>query len=140
MVNFMHLGWSEPSTLESKLCREYTPAQRSAFEHFGEQVDYFLKDDKPLPGIDWDLLLAAKAVDYNQDLAHSSTAPSSDTEGSEAHPDAGAADEENGDAADACCPPDARGAAGTGHEGHAGKRLRASRCRMCSRLPAGARG
>ena len=27
----------------------------------------------------------------------------------------------SGDAADACCPPDARGAAGTGHEGRAGK-------------------
>ena len=46
--------------------------------------------------------------------AHSSAAPSSDTEGSEALSGAGAADEESGDAADACCPPDARGAAGTG--------------------------
>ena len=39
LVAFMNLGWSEPSTLESRLCRGYTPAQRSAFEHFGELID-----------------------------------------------------------------------------------------------------
>ncbi len=46
----MHLGWSEPSTLVSKLCRDYTPAQRSVVEHLRKQVDYFQKDGKPLPG------------------------------------------------------------------------------------------
>ena len=39
LVTFLNLGWSEPSTLESRLCRGYSPAQRSAFEHFGELID-----------------------------------------------------------------------------------------------------
>ncbi len=68
LVNFLLLGWSEVSTLEQKVPADYTDAQRSVLEHFGRQVDYFLKDDKPLPDIDWDRLLATQAVDYNQDL------------------------------------------------------------------------
>ena len=56
------------STLEQKVPADYTDAQRSVLEHFGGQVDHFLKDDKPLPDIDWDRLLATQAVDYNQDL------------------------------------------------------------------------
>ncbi len=68
LVNFLHLGWSEVNTLEQRVPADYTDAQLSVLEHFGRQVDYFLKDDKPLPGVDWDLLMATKAVDYNPDL------------------------------------------------------------------------
>ena len=68
LVNFLHLGWSEVDSLESKVPHDYTDGQMSVLEHFGRQVDYFLKDDKPLTGIDWNLLMATKAVDYNQDL------------------------------------------------------------------------
>ena len=68
LVNFLHLGWSEVGTLEHKMPADFTDAQLSVLEHFGRQVDYFLKNDKPLPGLDWNVLLAAKAVDYNADL------------------------------------------------------------------------
>ena len=67
-LNFMHLGWSDARVLEPQLQPDLTEAQLSAQNHLSEQVSHFLRSPEPLPGVNWRRMLAAKSVDYNQDL------------------------------------------------------------------------
>ncbi len=68
VLNTLHLGWSPASRLETELDGQVSAAQQSSLDYLARQTDYFLRAPGMLHSVDWDMLLATRSVDYNQEL------------------------------------------------------------------------